>query len=188
ISVLLLLTLFISVSTTVNGQKRKKDEEPIIQLPTFNKNESDKVYYSEVVQTSGSTADIYKRAVKWFNTYYKSPSSIIKETKENEMIRGAGRMRLMGKATESGARAGTAMMLYDVVIYAKEGRYKYELKNFRMKGKTSTDIEKIISDTEANYDRANADYLVQVEENQRKIIQNIKKTMEPQGAVKKEAW
>lgn len=176
-------------STAQAQKKRKKgEEEPIIQLPTFNKNEAGEVYYSAVTETTGKAPDVYKKAMGWFNSYYKSPSTIIKERKENELIKGVGRMRLMGKATESGARAGTGIMLYDILVYAKDGRYKYELKNFRMKGSTAIAIEKMIKDTEMNYNRATADYLVQVEENQGKIIASLKKAMVGKAPAKKEAW
>ncbi len=120
---ILLLTTALIFSFTLQAQQKGK----------FPIGENKLITYEEVVHHQGvGKALLFARAKKWFNSYYKNPTSIIKKADaENGEIKGIHKIRIYGfRKDGSEFRAGTVG--YTIFVYVKEGRYKYQLTKFNI--------------------------------------------------------
>jgi hypothetical protein len=91
-----------------------------------------KITYSEVVQTSATLkkSTIYDRALAWA---MKNKYKITKMDKANHILGCEGSIVI----TYPGPRVGmndTGFLKFDIIIDAKDGRYKYTYTNFRHEG------------------------------------------------------
>lgn len=90
---------------------------------------ADSFIYSKVIEVpAASQAQLYQRAMEWVNSNFRSGKSAIQSTdKEQGVITGKGNLRL------------SVSSAYDIVYFtftiaAKDGRYKYVLKDFFHEG------------------------------------------------------
>lgn len=182
----LLFSAFLGFSALVSAQK--KGEMPKVQIPKFEMTDQQEVVYTEVVAQAGNPADLYARLQKWFNTYYKNPTEVIREKKDNESIAGKGRFRLMDVNAETGAKTPGGIIAYNISVSVKEGKYKYEITKVSHQQSSYFGIENWIKENTEGYRFQTANYLVQTNEEIRNIIKDLKKVMAQPLDTKKEDW
>ena len=170
-----------------NLSAQKKGE---VAVPEFNKDsETGKVTYKEVVEVSGTSTQLYEKGLAWFNTYYKSPTSVIKEKNpEKGQIKGFGRYRLNVVDQKSGAKTPKGQANYDITISFKDGKYRYEITNIIWKQASRFPMEKWISENEKKFNWQYANYLIQVDEGMQELIDNLKAHMAKSDAAKSDDW
>ncbi|RZJ94736.1 MAG: DUF4468 domain-containing protein [Hymenobacter sp.] len=89
------------------------------------------IVYTEVVQVPGATqAELYARAKLWFVDTFKSAKDVVQaEEKEAGVIQGTGYRDI---AVMSMGIPNREKLWYTVKIAVKDGRYKYDVTNFRV--------------------------------------------------------
>lgn len=94
--------------------------------------DSKPISYSEVVTADGvKPDDLFNRARAWFTDYYRSGKEVIQtaDKASGEITGNAVTDYTFNNFFLGGAVMG--YIRYQVAIYVKDGRYKYELKDFR---------------------------------------------------------
>lgn len=109
--------------------KEVKDNKPAHLI--FPKKDGEINYSGIVVVDNVTKAELYRRARKWFIDTYKSAKDVLQlEDKENGEVIGKGFFEELWQVT---FYANELTRIYTTVaITVKDGRYKYEIKDFRI--------------------------------------------------------
>jgi hypothetical protein len=156
-----------------------------VQMPIDE--DSKLITYKEVVQQTGTRQELFNRAIEWINKTYKNPADVTKvRNPESGIIELIHRIELT--YDEKGVTRSGGIVDYNLKIELKEGRYRYTFTNFNLKQASRVPIEKWMDKTDKNYTPACDNYLAQVDEATRKLIETLKKGMEPPAAKKEDIW
>jgi hypothetical protein len=145
------------------------------------------ITYKEVVQQEGSKLDLFNRAIEWINKTYKNPADVTKvRNPETGLIELIHRIELT--FDEKGVTRAAGIVDYTLKLEMKEGRYRYTITNFNLKQASRVPIEKWLDKTDKAYTPAWDNYLAQVDEHTKKLIESLKKGMEPPVQKKADDW
>ncbi|MBL4755781.1 MAG: DUF4468 domain-containing protein [Flavobacteriales bacterium] len=166
------ITLLISVSSS-NAQKKKA---PVIEIPEFAIDETTKlVVYNEVVQQKGTKGELYDKALAWAMKFYKSPSNVLRERdKENAKLVARSRFYTFYTDPKKGTKTRMGTIEYTLTFAFKEGRYRYEITKINYKAQSYQGVEQWIDGNKKEYNYATASYLVQVDEELKKVVADFK--------------
>ncbi len=148
------------------------------------------ISYSEVVFVKSVPAEtLYKRALTWFNTFYKNPTDVIRENDSTKRaITGKSRFKIYNAPDKSGLRTDAGLVMYTIKVNIREGRYKFEITELNQKATSYTPLERWLDTTSRTYTSAYVGYLEQVDNQVREAMDNLKKAMATTPPVKKDDW
>ena len=184
---IVLIALAFVLAVPSMAQKKKKNEEVKIETPAFNYDAKTKlISYGSVIETEGTTAELYAKALSWMKSYYKNPTDVIR-TKDAEggKLEGKARFRIWDQKEGTGTKTAAGSVEYNISIICKDGRYKYTITKIGKKQSTFYPAEKWDVANKAEYKRMYASYLVQLDEEINKIVESLNKAMTA-GAEEKE--
>lgn len=170
------LLLMLAVTTSAFAQKKGQN----VELPEFNMDaNTNMVSYNEVVTQTGDQNALYEKGKKWFNTYYKSPTSVIKsQDMAAGLISGTGRIKLWNIDPKSGKKVKMAgLALYTISIQFKDGRYRYEITDIFWKQSSKFPMEKLMGENEKKFNWQYANFLAQIDKEVQTLIEDLKKDM-----------
>lgn len=172
------------------AQKKKSREQEVIQIPEFPLDEgTGLITYSEVVQVSGTAAELYKKGLKWFNTFYKNPSAVIKSRDEAQAkISGKPKFRIYIDDPNAGVRSNAGTVMYNITLQCKDGRYKYDISKLIWVRSSPFPVEKWIAENKKKYNYAYANYLVQTDQYMKDLIAKLKQHMAATEKPKPADW
>lgn len=99
-----------------------------------------------------STAEIYDRAIKWVNKFYKNPTRVLqKQDKANGTIEGKARFALDGFDKKGNVMKNVGAVSYQFQIRIRDGRYKYEITRIRYETQSYYDVTKWYDKKQTNY-------------------------------------
>ncbi|MFH1319959.1 MAG: DUF4468 domain-containing protein, partial [Bacteroidota bacterium] len=106
------------------GFAQKKGQE--IQVPQMPIDETTKLFtYTGTIETTGTKAEIYKRGLDWYNSFYKNPRDVIrKKDGEAGTINGIARFRIFD-VDKKGFKTQAGMVAYGISIFAQNDKYEY---------------------------------------------------------------
>ena len=148
------------------------------------------INYTEVVPVKGvSTSVLYKRALEWFNTYYKNPTDVIRENDSAKgAIVGKSRFKIYNAADKKGLKTDAGLVMYTINVNIREGRYKYEVTEINKKAASYAPVEAWLDTASRSYTTAYVGYLEQIDTEIRNTIESLKKAMSTAPPVKKDDW
>jgi hypothetical protein len=149
------------------------------------------VTYEMVIPVQGATRDVlYKRALDWFNSYYKNPTEVIRENDmEKGKIVGKPRFRIYNPADKSGTKTDAGVVQYTITVAVKEGKFKYELTEFNWKQPSYYPIERWMDTKAQMYTPVYNVYLTQTDEYVKELLKALKTAMTSDKPVKdKDNW
>jgi hypothetical protein len=181
-------------------------------LPVFGQKETpnlpidistNKITYSEVifVDSLANRQELFSRAREWFARTYKSSTNVIQmEDKESGKIVGKALMQVFHKALGHNYESG--YINYTILIYTKDGKYKYEITDFYHTGQLVSGAnsipdfgicEKMINTTDksmgVSYQKTYNYYLYQMDNNIKDLIADLKAAMTTNATNKnKDEW
>lgn len=182
ISYTLALILLIKIATAQT--EKGTDKLPI-------NSETKLVTYTNVVTATGfGKGELYDKAFAWLSGYYKNPADVLREKD-----RDAGTMLIKARFKifspldkKSGVAAPAGDVQYSLILDFKEGKFRYTLTEINWKQASYYPIERWMDKTSSS-NNVNADYyLQQTDENCKKVIADLVKTMTTAAAVKKDDW
>lgn len=183
---LLVLAALLGTGFSVQAQKGKKGEK--VALPEFPM-KGEKVMYTGVEEVGGTSAELYKKTLAWFNSYYKNPTSVIKSKDEEAFtITGKHRFNTYMTDAKTGAQSRGPMCFYTIKVMCKDGRYKYDIIDLTEKGATAVPVEKMVMDQRVSYQPARGEHLVQMHEHCLAVAYALKKHMAAGAAEKEADW
>jgi hypothetical protein len=145
------------------------------------------ITFREVVMQEGDKDLLYDRGAEWFRTYYKNPTSVTKvQDKVNGKIEGTGRFQIV-RILNDKTRVDAGMILYDIKVEFKDGKYRYTLTNFNLRAASKDPIERWMNKKDPAYNPQWDEYLTQVDTTMKSLIVNLKKGMQPR-VIKKDEW
>lgn len=182
ISIAFLFTVFHA------GFSQKKGEEKV-QAPKMPVDkETNMITYSAVIETPGTTEELYKRGLKWFNANYKNPTDVIRETEEGKKIHGKARFTIYSNDLKTGAQLNDGVVMYDITLQFKEGKCKYEITKINWKKPSYYGIEKWVEENNKAYNTVLSSYLVQTDEYFSDLITKLKKAIATAETKKSDDW
>jgi hypothetical protein len=177
--------MLIILSTSLLAQNKKVQTFKAPGMPIDQT--TSKISYSNVVETSGDAKTVKENALKWFHSYYKNSSNIIKKNEETILV-GNPRFRILSPKSKKGVQTTAGIVEYFIKIYFKDGKYKYDITDFNWKQTSRFPIEKWLNKDSPTYKQSYAFYLQQVDEYVKTTIASLEKAMNTKPVVKKEDW
>ena len=78
-----IITCILFGAVSLNYAQKKDEvvhEKPDVPIDAS----TNKITYTKVVNTSGTTSELYQKGLRWFNSFYKNPSNVIREKDESK--------------------------------------------------------------------------------------------------------
>ena len=145
------------------------------------------IAYKDVVTVTGTSAELYNRAIEWINTQYKNPADATKvRDQASGVIEIVHRIELT--KIEKGATLVAGRVDYSMKLEMKEGRFRYTITNFNVKDVSRQPLERYMDKQDKAYTPACDDYLKQVDDFTLKMIESLKQGMQPPAAKKPDTW
>ena len=165
-----LLVVFISLQIVLCYSSRGQANLPIDE-------KTGKAVYTEVVQVPETDhAELYARALNWFQTFFPNPASVIKEKDAlNGKITGQHGMYIF-KTLKDKTQFKAGQVKFMVEIQVKEGRYKYQVDDIFKFDSPKVYIEEWL-DESAPDKEAQFGYLKQVDTQINDMIGSLKEAM-----------
>ena len=184
ISILLLLFITVLAVAQKGGQAPAPVSLPVDSITKL-------ITYEGVVQVPGVTkAVLYKRAMDFFQAYYKNPTEVIRDNDSTKgVIVGKPRFRISNPADKTGLKTDAGLVQYTITLSVKEGRFKYELTAFNWKQPSYYAAERWMATTAPGYLPVYNHYLTQTDEYVRETLKTLKPMMTSEKPVKdKDNW
>ncbi|MDO9255758.1 MAG: DUF4468 domain-containing protein [Bacteroidales bacterium] len=166
-----------SLSVNAQNSEVKMPVDPETKLIT----------YKEVVTVAGTPSELFNRAIEWINKQYKNPADATKvRDQASGIIEIVHRIEL--SKIEKGATLVAGRVDYSMKIELKDGRFRYTITNFNMKEISRQPFERYMNKLDKSYIPAWDDYLKQVDDFTRKLIESLKQGMQAPAPKKPDTW
>jgi hypothetical protein len=176
----LLIIIFLVSGSVVSAQEENK-----ISFP-FDK-DTGLISYQEVVQEPGTADELYIRCIEWINTSYKNPADACRiRNRESGVIEILHRFELINMDGDSKLQAG--IVNYTLKLEFKPGRYRYTVTDLTLRQASRFPIERWFDKTDKMYSPLWDDYLKQVDQQVKQLIENLKSGMAPVAVKQEEKW
>jgi len=145
------------------------------------------ITYKEVVTVPGTPAELFNRAIEWINEQYKNP---VDATKVRDQASGVIEIihRIEITRIENSSTLLAGRVDYSMKLEMKDGRFRYTITNFNMKDMSRQPLERLMDKNDQSYVPAWDDYLKQVDDYSRKMIESLKLGMQAAAAKKPDTW
>jgi hypothetical protein len=146
-----------------------------------------KITYKEVVTVPGTPAELFNRAIEWINKEYKNP---VDATKVRDQSSGVIEIihRIELTRIEQGATLLAGIVDYSMKLEMKEGRFRYTITDFNYKDKSRQPFERYMNKKDQSYAPVWDDYVKQVDDFTRKLIESLKQGMQAPPVKKPDQW
>lgn len=177
--------LCIVASALMLGGLKVKAQEPTTKIPVDPQTKL--ITYKEVVTVAGTPGELFNRAIEWVNKQYKNP---VDATKVRDQASGVIEIihRIEISRIEQGATLVAGRVDYSMKLEMKDGRFRYTITNFNMKAVSRQPLEHYMNKQDKSYIPAWDDYLMQVDDYTRKLIESLKLGMQAPAVTKPDTW
>lgn len=171
------LAFVLMLSVDAQDTKVKLPVDPVTKLIT----------YKEVVNVPGTPAELFNRAIEWINKQYKNP---VDATKVRDQASGVIEIihRIEITRVEKGATLLAGRVDYSMKLEMKDGRFRYTITNFNMKDISRQPLERYMDKQDKAYLPIWDDYMKQVDDFTRNMIESLKRGMQPPAPQKPDTW
>lgn len=149
------------------------------------------ISYIEVVQVPGvETKEMMARGLKWFNTYYKNPSDVIREVDSlRGKIVGKARFRIYKPSDKKGVEMDGGNVEYTISLNLKDGKYRYIVTDINWKQTSYYPVERWLDTTSQTYVKAYyPSYLEQMDTQIHEVLKNLETFMKTSPVKKNDDW
>ncbi|HNX44470.1 MAG TPA: DUF4468 domain-containing protein [Bacteroidales bacterium] len=171
--------ILITVTSVVSAQ------EAIPNLPVDP--DTKLITYKEVVNQTGSKRALFDRAVEWLPKQYVNP---VDATKVRNPETGIIEIRHRFDVTyeEKGIQKSAYSIDYTMRLEFKDGRYRYIISNFLMHDVSRAPVERWMNKSDKSYTPVWDQYLIQLDQEVKKLIESLKQGMMPPPEKKEDIW
>lgn len=147
-----------------------------------------KIKFQEVINESGTQAELFKRCVYWLNDYYKDPVRVtIVRDEPTGKIMGKHNIRLKNIDKDSIVTEGPTVF-YEFTIEVRDQRYRYTITELLLKSASRYEVERWLDKSDPAYNEAYAGYLDQIAVFVDEWAVVLKEKMKPEPTKKVETW
>ncbi|NLJ82459.1 MAG: DUF4468 domain-containing protein [Bacteroidales bacterium] len=166
---------------TVSAQRKPVDIDPPY-LPIDE--HTHLITYQQAVRVEGNPDSLYTRALAWAKKYYKNPTQVIKEADaEAKTIECVSNIRITTPSKDKKTQVAAGYVYYNLKIEMREGRYRYTITNFNLRGAANQPIEVWFDNTKPEWSPMRYEHLKQVDEAILKLTENLEEEMEPKPII-----
>ena len=146
--------------------------------------------YVEVIQMAGVNAkELYARGLKWFNTFYKNPTDVIRSADSTKgEITGKARFKIYKQSDKSNLRTDAGSAEYTITLSCKDGKYRYKITDINWKQASYFPAERWLDTKAQTYSPSYFYYLEQMDSIIVEVIDNLETAMKTSTAKKKDDW
>jgi hypothetical protein len=188
--IILILSIFVFTNNQNQAFAQKKGEI-VYQATNVPIDETTKlINYTNVVNSEGKNAkEIYEKALRWVNSYYKNPTEVLREkSAEETKFLVKGRSKYLNPADKNGLETQAGILQYSLVFLAKDGRFKYEIKDWNIKAMSYEPVEFWMNKTSPTYNNVYAYNLIQLEKLAKEIEKSLIDFMNKPENVQTKEW
>jgi len=171
----LIILLGLFVFSNVNAQDLPIDKDTKL------------ITYTEVVDQAGSADELYKKAYRWFFSYYKNPHNVVKESANNKIV-AHPRFKILNPKNKKGVATMGGIVTYSFTVVFKDGRYKYKITNIQWKQTSKYPIERWNDKAAKSYKEEYAFYLEQVNSEINKVLSEMKASISKSSEKESDNW
>lgn len=149
-----------------------------------------KIAYVEVVQVPGvRPQEMFSRGLKWFNTFYKNPTDVIREADSlTGKIMGKSRFKIYNPADKTGLKTDAGNVEYTITLGVKDGRFRYMITDINWKSASYFAVERWLDTTAQSFSKSYPHYLEQMDVKIEEVMESIETFMKTSPAIKKDDW
>ena len=145
------------------------------------------ITYTKVIEQSGSADQLYKKANRWFLSYYKNPHNVIKESANHKII-AQPRFKILNPNNKKGIATMGGIVKYSFTVIFKDGRYKYNISNIEWKQTSKYPIERWNNKKAKSYQEKYAYYLEQVNTEITKVLSEMNASIKKSTKQETDNW
>jgi len=177
------LALMLS-SITISAQKV---EYPEPSLPIDQ--ETKLITYTKVIDVNANKDSLFRKGKKWFYTFYKNPTGVIKEEDAvNGKIAGKHQIKILNPADKKGIQTMRGIVRYSVTTQYKDNKARMVISEVNLEGTSYTPIEKWLDKTTPGFTTLNYYHLTQLDSIMKVVVSDYEKFMKEPNKVKKDDW
>ncbi|MDR1793396.1 MAG: DUF4468 domain-containing protein [Bacteroidales bacterium] len=171
--------IILAAGTTLFGQKTKYSSFPAMPIDENTK----LVTYKKVVPMDGKPEELYQRALKWANTYYYNPLTVVKEDKAAHKIKCVSNIKITTLAKDGVTPVLAGYVYYTLTIEARDNRYRYTITELQQRETTNIPIEPWLDSTSKGWTVVRYDHLNQIHEAVTALMASIEQGMQPEKVI-----
>ena len=179
-----MLFLF-GLNNVTYSQKNKVEEIVAPDMPI--NTDTKMITYVEVVNSTGTASELKEKALKWFHSFYKNSSNILKKNTEASFT-GHPRFKILNQKDKKGVETMAGTIIYDIEISFKEGKYRYKITNIFKKSSSKYPIEKWLDKDAKTYSKTFNYYLKQTDDYMKNVTKSLKDYMAANHEKKSDDW
>jgi hypothetical protein len=147
-----------------------------------------KIKFQEVINETGTQAELFKRCVYWLNDYYKDPVRVtIVRDEPTGKIMGKHNIRLKNIDKDSVVTDGPTVF-YEFTIEVRDERFRYTITELLLKSASRFEIERWLDKNDPLYNEQYASYLDQIAVFVEEWATVLKEKMKPEPTIKVDSW
>ena len=184
------LFFFAACFSLITVAQNKTSQQTSFTVPKMPiDNESKLINYHGVVEVPGTQAELYKRALAWFNSYYKNPVEKLRNADSvNYKIEGFIRFKIYNPENKDGLKTDAGMVQYSILLDFKDGKFRYSITNLNWKQTSYYAIEKWLDKNDKYYTPFFDFYLIQTDDEAKQVIKDISSYMKKPPVKKQDNW
>lgn len=189
IHIMLFSVICFATTHTEKSFAQNKTTQTTITVPVMPIDDESKVVtYQGTVEVAGTQKELYKKALTWFNSYFKNPAEKLRGADSiNGSIDGYIRFKIYNPENKDGLKTEAGMVQYSLLLNFKDGKFRYTITNINWKQPSYYAIEKWMDKKDQYYKSEFDYYLVQTNDEAQKVINDLSTYMK-KIQVKKEDW
>lgn len=175
---------FMLSSVIVSAQKT---EYPEPNLPIDQ--DTKLITYTKVIEITANKDSLFKKGKKWFYTFYKNPTGVIKEEDAvNGKIAGKHQVKILNPADKKGIQTMRGIVKYSVTTQYKDNKARMVISDINLDASSYTPIEKWLDKTAPGFSTINYYHLTQLDSLLKIVVNDYEKFMKEPNKVKKDDW
>ncbi len=169
---ILLATLLLSLTATSLIAQTFEQKGPS-KMP-YNTATQEFQYTGTITQDSVGKNVLMVRAERWFKTFYKNPSSVIKEKTDSSIV---GKYQFNIFNTSTGNKLSSGFVHYTFKITCRDNQYTYNVTRINLKSASYFGIENWLTPKNKKEEKNSAEYFEQIAEHLTNLESHLKEVM-----------
>lgn len=168
--------LFVIFISSISFAQKNKQEFQVPNIPV--NSETNLITYEKTINIIGSQKEIYTKLLRWYTSYFKNPTEVIREKNEQEgRIIGKYRFKYNFPPDKKGIEAYAGILQYTITVETKEGSYSYIISDFNNKDISYTPVEYWLDKNSQKYTTSCDYFLIQLDSNIQEVIADLEHFM-----------
>jgi hypothetical protein len=147
------------------------------------------ITYKNIFNIDYKKDSLYKKGLKWFNTYYKNPRGVIKLQNPGEgKIVGKPQFKILNLPDKNGDYTMFGIIYYTITTLYKDGKCKYEITDINLEQTSKFPVEKWLDKSSKTYSPAFNYFLRQIDDYMKQTEKSFENFMKTSPPSKSDGW